>query len=73
MTVRSRYEEILPKVLKCDEIMSTNQVREALKKPAGVNYIEFNLVFRLLEQLEREGKVERLKGSMKSVYWRRKK
>ena len=72
MEPSSRYKDFIVKVLKKDEIMSTNQVREAIKEPAGVKYIEFNLVYRLLEKLEKEGKVEMLKGPKKSSYWRRK-
>ncbi|MBI5332827.1 MAG: hypothetical protein HZB65_04595 [Candidatus Aenigmarchaeota archaeon] len=68
----SKYKELIIKTLKKDEIMSTNQIRDAIKKPAGVKYIEFNLVYRLLEQLEREGLAEKLKGSKKSFYWKRK-
>jgi len=69
---KSRYKEFVYKVLKHDEIMSTNQIRDLVKKPAGVKYIEFNLICRLLEDFEREGKVEKLKGSKKSFYWRKK-
>ena len=71
--VGSKYKELIPKILKPDEIMSTNQVRESLKKSSSVKYIEFNLVCRLLEQLEHEGKAEKLKGPKKSFYWRKKK
>lgn len=66
----SRYRELVPKVLRKDEIMSTNQVRQAVAKLAGVKYVEFNLVYRLLEELERKGKAEKLKGPKKSYYWR---
>ena len=67
----SKYKPLILKVLKHDEIMSTNQVREALKKESGVKYIEFNLVYRLLEQLERDKKTEKLKGPRKAFYWRK--
>lgn len=70
--VESRYKGFILKSLKHDEIMSTNQVRDLVKKPAGVKYIEFNLIYRLLEELEREGKAEKLKGPKTSFYWRKK-
>lgn len=69
--MESRYKELIPKVLKSSEILSTNQVRQEVAKLAGVKYIEFNLVYRLLEELERQGKVEKLKGPKKSYYWRK--
>ncbi len=46
--------------------------RQEIAKLAGVRYIEFNLIYRLLEELERRGKVEKLKGPKKSYYWRKK-
>ena len=70
--MESRYKVLIPKVLKPNEIMSTNQVRQEVAKLAGVKYIEFNLIYRLLEELERQGKVEKLKGSKKSYYWKKK-
>ena len=68
----SKYKRLIPKVLKSDEIMSTNQVREGLKKVAGVKYIEFNLIYHLLTELTREGKVVMLKGAKRSFYWKKK-
>lgn len=68
----SKYKPLIHKVLKSDEIMSTNQIREEVAKLGGVKYIEFNLIFRILEELQREGKAEKLKGSKKSYYWRKK-
>jgi len=70
--MESKYKILIPKVLKSSEIMSTNQVRQEVAKLAGVKYIEFNLIYRLLEDLERTGKVEKLKGPKKSYYWRKK-
>lgn len=65
----SKYKALIPKVLKDDEIMSTNQVRDAVAKVAGVKRVEFNLIYHLLDELDREGKVKKLKGSKKSFYW----
>lgn len=65
----SKYKALIPKVLKTDEIMSTNQVREAVAKMAGIKRVEFNLVYHLLDELSREGKVRKLKGSKQSFYW----
>ena len=70
--MESRYKNLIPKVLKHNEIMSTNQVRQEVAKLAGVKYIEFNLIYRLLEELERQGKTEKMKGTKKSYYWRKK-
>jgi hypothetical protein len=68
----SKYKELIPKVLKSDEIMSTNQVREAVAKLAGIKRIEFNLVYHLLDELSREGKVKKVKGSKRAFYWMKK-
>lgn len=67
----SKYKRMILKVLKSDEITSTNQVREALKKLAGVKYIEFNLVYHLLTELVSENKVVMLKGSKRAFYWKK--
>jgi len=68
----SKYRALIPKVLKSDEIMSTNQVREALKKVANVKYIDFNLIYHLLTELAQEGKIEKIKGPKRSFYWKKK-
>ncbi len=65
----SKYKELIPKVLKSDEIMSTNQVREAVVKLSGIKRIEFNLIYHLLDELNREGKVRKVKGSKRAFYW----
>jgi len=70
--MESRYKKLIPKVLKSDEIMSTNQVREAVAKLAGVKRIEFNLIYHLLDELSREGKIRMVKGSKKAFYWMKK-
>lgn len=49
--------------------MSTNQVREAATKLAGIKRIEFNLIYHLLDELSREGKVKKIKGSKRAFYW----
>lgn len=69
--MESKYKPLILKVLKTDEIMSTNQVREEVAKLAGVKYVEFNLIYRLLEELSRVGKAEKLKGSRKAFYWKK--
>lgn len=66
----SKYRELIPKVLKKDEIMSTNEVRLAVAKLAGVKFVEFNLIYHLLVQLAQEGKIERLKAK-RSFYWKK--
>jgi len=70
--MKSKYKKLVPKVLKKDVIMSTNQVRDALKELEGVKYIDFNLVYHLLTELKEEGKVEMLKDSKKYCFWKKK-
>lgn len=70
--VKSRYKAIVPRVLKEDEILSTNQVREAVAKECGIKRIEFNLIYFLLEELSREGKIRKLKGPKRAFYWTKK-
>lgn len=70
--MKTKYKELVPKVLKEDVMMSTNQVRKILAKKAGIKYVDFNLVYHLLTELKREGRVEMIKDNKGYCFWKKK-
>lgn len=66
----SKYKEMILSVLSKNEIKSTNQVLEELQKKAD-KVINWHALYRVLMELQSEGKVERLK-SKAGFFWKKK-
>ena len=65
----SKYKEDIIKVLSKEEIKSTNQVLSELQERVK-KVINWHMLYRILSDLEKEGKVERLK-SKAGFFWRK--
>jgi Fe2+ or Zn2+ uptake regulation protein len=65
----SKYDEETLKVISKDEIKSTNQILEELQKQVK-KIINWHMIYRILSDLENEGKIERLK-SKAGFFWRK--
>ena len=66
----SKYKEMILKILSKDEIKSTNQVLEELQKKVN-KVINWHLLYRVLSDLEKENKIERLKARA-GFFWKKK-
>ena len=66
----SKYEGSILKILKTDEIMSTNELLKELEKQAN-KVINWHALYRILMELQAENKVERLKAKA-GFFWKRK-
>lgn len=66
----SKHREKLLKILSKEEIKSTNQLLRELEKDTK-KVINWHSLYRILMELETEGKVERLKAKA-GFFWRRK-
>lgn len=68
--MKSKYKEIIPKVLNKEKMMSTNHVKELVANEEKVKYVDFNLIYRLLLELKKEGKVEMFEDIKGSCFWK---
>ena len=66
----SKYKDSVLKALEKDSIKSTNEVLNDLQKKAK-KIINWHLLYRVLADLEKEGKIERLKAKA-GFFWKRK-
>ena len=65
----SKYKEEVLKVLSKDEIKSTNQVLAELQTKVK-KIINWHMLYRILNDLEQEGKIERLKAKA-GFFWKK--
>lgn len=66
----SKYKDLVLKVLEKDTIKSTNEVLNDLQKKTK-KIINWHLLYRVLADLEKEGKIERLKAKA-GFFWKKK-
>ena len=66
----SKYNESILSILSKNEIKSTNQVLEELQNKVD-KIINWHALYRVLMELQSEGKIERLE-SKAGFFWRRK-
>lgn len=66
----SKYNEMILQALTKTEIKSTNEVLGDLQKKAD-RVINWHALYRILMELQAEGKIERLK-SKAGFFWRKK-
>ena len=67
----SKYRESILKVLSEKQIKSTNEILADLQKLTGKS-VNWHIIYRVLQELYTEGKVERLEAK-KAFFWRRRK
>ncbi len=67
----SKYKEDVLKVLSKSEIKSTNQILIELQEKVK-KIINWHMLYRILNDLEKENKIERLKAKA-GFFWKRKK
>lgn len=65
----SKYEEPIIKILKKDEIMSTNEVLTELQNKAK-KVINWHALYRVLMDLHHLGRIERIKAKA-GFFWRK--
>ena len=66
----SKYDEQLLKILKKNEIMSTNEVLITLEKKSD-KVINWHALYRILNELTSANKVEKLKAKA-GFFWKKK-
>lgn len=66
----SKYKEDVLKVISKEEIKSTNQILVELQIKVK-KIINWHMLYRILADLEEEGKIERLKAKA-GFFWKRK-
>ncbi len=66
----SKYNELILSVLSKAEIKSTNEVLSELQKKAN-KVINWHALYRVLMELQVEGKLERLQ-SKAGIFWKKK-
>jgi DNA-binding PadR family transcriptional regulator len=66
----SKYKPDVLDILSTEKIKSTNQVLRELEKRSGKK-INWHVLYRILMDLEREGRVERLKADA-GFFWKKK-
>ena len=66
----SKYKEAILSILSKTEIKSTNEILNELQKKAD-KIINWHALYRVLMELQSEGKVERLQ-SKAGFFWKRK-
>ncbi len=66
----SKYKEMILQLLTKTEIKSTNEVLELLQKKAD-RVINWHALYRVLMELQTEGKIERLQ-SKAGFFWKKK-
>ncbi|MCX6818192.1 MAG: hypothetical protein NTU57_05040 [Candidatus Aenigmarchaeota archaeon] len=65
----SKHEPDVLSILSTNEIKSTNQVLKELEKITGKK-INWHVLYRILMDLERDGKIERLKADA-GFFWKK--
>lgn len=65
----SKYNNLVLKVLKKDEMMSTNEILIDLQNKTK-KVINWHALYRILMELERKGKIERLKARA-GFFWKK--
>lgn len=65
----SKYKETILSILSKTEIKSTNQILEELQKKAD-KIINWHALYRVLMELQTEGKIERLE-SKAGFFWKK--
>jgi len=66
----SKYKDEILKIASKDEIKSTNQILLELQNKVK-KIINWHMLYRILSDLEKEGKIERLKAKA-GFFWKRK-
>ena len=66
----SKYKDEILKIASKDEIKSTNQILLELQNKVK-KIINWHMLYRILSDLEKEGKLERLKAKA-GFFWKRK-
>ena len=66
----SKHQEDVLKILKKDEIKSTNEILKELEQKTK-KVINWHLLYRLLRDLQEEGKVEKLQAKA-GFFWKKK-
>jgi len=66
----SKYNNLISKILKKDEIKSTNEILIELEKESN-KVINWHALYRVLMEFQAEGKIERLKAKA-GFFWRKK-
>lgn len=66
----SKYKEDILKLIKKDEIKSTNEILKELEKEVG-KVINWHLLHRVLRDLEDEGKIEKFQAKA-GFFWKKK-
>lgn len=66
----SKYKEMIQEILSKTDIKSTNEVLIDIQKRAN-KVINWHALYRVLMELQAEGKIERLK-SKAGFFWKRK-
>lgn len=74
MAKRSKYTDIIPRILPKDKLLTTTQIIRLLKEKEKKN-VHYYLVNRVMENLCKEGKVEKQevelgKGNQKMFLWK---
>ena len=65
----SKHEPVVLAILSKDEIKSTNQLLKELEKKTGKT-VNWHVLYRILMDLEREGKIDRMKASA-GFFWKK--
>ena len=65
----SKYKEVILSILSKTEIKSTNEILNELQKKAD-KIINWHALYRVLMELQSEGKIERLE-SKAGFFWKR--
>jgi len=66
----SKYREDVLKILSREEIKSTNQILAELQEKVKKS-INWHMLYRILNDLEKESKIERLKAKA-GFFWKKK-
>jgi DNA-binding transcriptional regulator YhcF (GntR family) len=66
----SKYQEEVLRIVSKEEIKSTNQILSELQNSAN-KIINWHMIHRILSDLEREGKIEKLKAKA-GFFWKKK-
>lgn len=66
----SKYRELVLKVLSDKKIKSTNEILNEVQTISG-KVINWHMIYRVLMELQNEGKVERIEAKV-GFFWKRK-
>lgn len=67
----SKYREMILKVISDKQIKSTNEILKDLEKATGKT-VNWHIVYRVLAELNNEGKIEKLSAKV-GFFWRKRK